>query len=63
MALENVVSLQFTPAELQEFNDAVNILHTKLLPKLTNLTLEQRKRGAVDSFCTGGGNFNIAVNN
>ena len=44
MALENLISVEFTNAELTKLDDAISIIESVLLGKTINLTPEQRQQ-------------------
>lgn len=44
MALENLISVEFTDAELTKLDDAISIIESVLLGKTINLTPEQRQQ-------------------
>ncbi|OJX30970.1 MAG: hypothetical protein BGO86_00825 [Chryseobacterium sp. 36-9] len=43
MALENLISVEFTNAELTKLDDAISMIESVLLGKTINLTPEQRQ--------------------
>jgi hypothetical protein len=43
MSQKNLISLKFNDGELQEIKNAINILRTKLMPKLITLSADDKK--------------------
>ncbi len=50
MALDNLISIEFTPAELEDIRHALDIIKNILSGKVINLTPEERKRYARVSY-------------